>query len=98
MQDCTLRVTKNYYVVQTFSWFPLLGSRKIKVKETKSKVSNVYQIRLRKIKCVQEPPVPENELAIVSATKECTSEEDRVSMETNSKATVRRSLLILPSL
>ena len=38
--------------------------------------------------CVQE--LPENELAVVSATKECASAEpeDRV-METNSKAAVR---------
>ena len=35
------------------------------------------------INCVQE--LPENELVIVSATKECTS----VVMETNSKAAVR---------
>ena len=50
-----------------------------------------------KINCVQEPPVTENEVATVSATRECTSEEDGV-METNSKAAVRWSFLILSSL
>ena len=44
---------------------------------------------------VQE--LPENELSMVSATKECTSVEDRV-MESNSKAAVRGLILILPSL
>ena len=39
----------------------------------------------------------ENELAFVSTTKECTTVEDRVT-ETNSKATVRGLILILPSL
>ena len=85
-----------------FSWFPLLASRKIKVKETKSKVPvsndiNLDCANLLTINCVQELPVPENELAIVSATKECTSVEDRV-METNSKAAVSGLFLILPSL
>ena len=48
------------------------------------------------INCIQE--LPENELvAIVSATKECTSVEDQV-MKTNSKAAVRGLILILPSL
>ena len=37
------------------------------------------------------------ELAFVSTTKECTTVEDRVT-ETNSKATVRGLILILPSL
>ena len=41
--------------------------------------------------------LPENDLAIVSATKECTSEEDRI-VETNSKAAVRGLIHILPSL
>ena len=44
---------------------------------------------------VQE--LPENELSMVSATRECTSVEDRV-MEKNSKAAVRGLILILPSL
>ena len=44
---------------------------------------------------VQE--LPDNELAIVSATKEYTFEEDRI-VETNSKAAVRGLILILPSL
>ena len=46
------------------------------------------------INCVQEP---ENELATVSATRQCTSVEGRV-METYSKAAVSGSFLILPSL
>ena len=45
--------------------------------------------------CIQE--LPENELTIVSATKECTSVEDRV-VETDSKAAVSGFILILPSL
>ena len=47
--------------------------------------------------CFQE--LPENELAIVSATKDCTSvePEDR-DMETNSKAAVRGLIHILSSL
>ena len=47
------------------------------------------------INCVQE--LPENELAVVSATNE--SVEDRVQvMETDSKAAIRGLLLIFPSL
>ena len=41
--------------------------------------------------------LPESELAIVLATKECTSVESRV-LETNSNAAVRGLSLILPSL
>ena len=44
---------------------------------------------------VQE--LPDNELAIVSATKERTSYEDRI-VETNSKAAVRGLIHILPFL
>ena len=47
------------------------------------------------INCIQE--LPKNELSIVSTTKECTLVEDQV-METNSRAAVRRLILILPSL
>ena len=47
------------------------------------------------INCVQE--LPENELTTFSATKDCTSVEDRV-MRTNPKAAVRGLILILPSL
>ena len=72
---------------------------KFKIMETKSEVSYEHQIILGNfltIKCIQE--LPEHELvAIVSATKECTSVEDRV-MESNSKAAVRGLILILPSL
>ena len=80
-----------------FSRFTLLASRKTKVKETKSKVSNERQLILCKllaINWVQEPPVTENE-ATVSATKECISVEDRAMrvMEINSKAAVRRLFL-----
>ena len=87
-----------------FSRFPLLASRKTKVKETKSKVSNEHQFRLYTnlltINRVQEPPVTEHEVATVSATKECISVEDRAMrvMETNSKAAVRGLFLILPYL
>ena len=47
------------------------------------------------INCVQE--LPENELAIVSATRERTSVVD-LDMEINSKAAVRESIHILPFL
>ena len=47
------------------------------------------------INCVQE--LPEKELAIVSATNECISVEDRV-VETDSKAAVKGFILVLPSL
>ena len=71
---------------------------KFKTTETKSEVSNFHQIRMAKflmINCVQE--LPENELAVVSATNE--SVEDRVQvMETDSKAAIRGLLLIFPSL
>ena len=52
------------------------------------------------INCVQEPPMPENEVATVSATRECISVEDRAMrvMETNSKAAVRGLFFILPYL
>ena len=99
---------------------------KVKVTETKTEVSNEYQIRLRKLldnllrqdqdldqvletnpkaavrglilrilpssltHLIQELPVPENELANISATKECTSvESEDQDMGTNSKAAVR---------
>ena len=48
------------------------------------------------IDCIQELPATEL-VAIVSATKERTSVEDRV-IETNSKVAVRTFILILPSL
>ena len=49
------------------------------------------------INCVQE--LPENELTIISATKEYTSvPEEAGVMETNIKAAVRELILILPSL
>ena len=47
------------------------------------------------ISCVQKQP--ENEQAIISATMEYTSEEDR-DMESNSNAAVRGSIHILPYL
>ena len=84
-----------------FPWFPLLRlvPKIFKVKETKFKVSNEHRFRLGAnfltINCVQK--LPENELAIVSPTAECTSEEDR-DMETNSKAAVRGLIHILPYL
>ena len=82
-----------------FPWFPVRVPTKIKVRETKSKVSNEHQPRLcanlLTINCVQK--LPENELVIESATMECTSEEDR-EMETISKAAVRGLIHILPYL
>ena len=45
------------------------------------------------INCIQELPENDSELAIVSATMESTSEEDR-DMETNSGAAVRGSIHI----
>ena len=52
------------------------------------------------INCVQEPPVTENEVATVSATRECISVEDRAMrvMETYSKTAVSGFFLILPYL
>ena len=87
-----------------FSRFPLLASRKNKVKETKTKVSNEHinscSTNLLKIDCVQEPSVTENEVVTVSATRECISVEDRAMrvMETNPKAAVSELFLILPYL
>ena len=81
-----------------FPWFPLLVPRMFKVKEKKSKVSNEHQSDCANfliINCAQK--LPENELALVSATMEYTSEEDR-DMETNSNAAVRGSIHILPYL
>ena len=49
------------------------------------------------INCVQE--LPENELEIVSATNQCTSvelESEDGDTETDSKAAVRGSVLVLP--
>ena len=46
------------------------------------------------INCVQELPVPENEVTIVSSTKDYTSVENRV-LETNTMAAVRGSVHIL---
>ena len=88
-----------------FSRFPLLASRKTKVKETNTKVSNEHInpecTNLLTIDCVQEPSVTENEVvATVPATRECISVEDRAMrvMETNPKAAVRGLFLILPYL
>ena len=55
---------------------------------------------LLKIDYVQEPSVTENEVATVSATRECISVEDRAMrvMETNPKAAVSGLFLILPYL
>ena len=54
---------------------------------------------LSSLTCIFFQELPENELAIVSATKDCTSvePEDR-DMETNSKAAVRGLIHILSSL
>ena len=78
-----------------FPWFPLLVPKKFKVKDTKSKVSNLNCGPSLTINGVQD--LPKNEVATVSATNECTSVEDRV-LETNSKAAVRRLAHILRTL
>lgn len=56
--------------------------KKIKFSK-KPKVSTQFRIVENKTNCVQK--LPEDELAVVSATKDYTSVEDRV-METDSKA------------
>ena len=70
-----------------FPWFSLLVPKKFRVKDTKSKVSNLDCGPSLTINGIQE--LPENEVATVSATNECTSVEDQV-LETNSNAAVRR--------
>ena len=72
--------------------------RIFKVKEKKSKVSNEHQSDCANfliINCAQK--LPENEQAIISATMEYTSEEDR-DMETNSNAAVRGSIQFISCL
>ena len=78
-----------------FPWFPLLVPKKFRVKDTKSKVSNLDCGPSLTINFVQE--LPENEEATVSATNECTSVEDQV-LETNFNAAVRRLTHILRTL
>ena len=85
-----------------FLRFPLLVPRIFKVREKKSKVNNEHQLRLYKLLDnlrIQELPENDlNELVIVSATMECTSEEDRDTIDTNSMAPVRGSIHIQPYL
>ena len=78
-----------------FPWFPLLVPKKFEVKDKKSKVSNLDCGPSLTINGFQG--LPENEVATVSATNECTTVEDRV-LETNSKARVRRLTHILRTL
>ena len=68
---------------------------KFKVRETNTEVSNEHYANFKflTINCVQD--LPTNELPIVSTKKERTSVEDRV-VKTNSKAVVRRLILIAP--
>ena len=81
-----------------FSWCSLLIPWKSKVTKTKSEVSNEYQIRRCKLlDNYLRQDLLENEPAIVSTTKECTTVDDRVT-ERNSKAAVRGLILILPTL
>ena len=104
MQDCSLLFTKNYYLLLCRPDVSpgFLCSRLGKLKSRRQNLRWAMSINsdcanFLTINCVQEPPVTENEVATVSSTRECASEEDRV-METNSKAAVRWSFLILPSL
>ena len=80
-----------------FSWCPLLIPWKSKITKTQSEVSKeIWRYKLLDNYLCQD--LPENEPAIISRTKECTTVEDRVT-ETNSKAAVRGLILtILPSL
>ena len=72
-----------------FSWCTLLFPWKSRNTKTKSEVSNDYQIRWCKLlDNYMRQDLLENELALVSRTKECTTVEDRVT-ETKSKAAVR---------
>ena len=84
-----------------FSWCTILFPWKSRNTKTKSEVStgNEYQIRLCKLlDNYLRQNLLENEIALVSTTKECTTVGDRVT-ETNFKATVRGLVLfILPSL
>ena len=81
--------------VGCFSWCPLLIPWKSKIAETKPEVSiNSGCANFLTTNCVQK--LPEDELAIVAKTKECTSVEDRV-IELTSKA-VRGLIHILPAL
>ena len=82
-----------------FSWCTLLFPWKSRNTKAKSEVSNEYQILLCKLlDNYLRQNLLENELALVSTTKECTTVGDRVT-ETNYKAAVRGLVLfILPSL
>ena len=72
-----------------FSWCTLLFPWKSRNTKAKSEVSNEYQIRLYKLlDNYLRQHLLENELALVSTTKECTTVEDRFT-ETKSKAAVR---------
>ena len=81
-----------------FSWCPLLNPWKSKIAKTKSEVSNEYQIcRCKLLHNYLRQDLPENEPAIISTTKDCTTVEDRVT-ETNSKAAVRGLILTTPAI
>ena len=80
-------------LVGCFSWCRPLKPWKPKITETKSEVSNQFRLcNFSTTNCVQK--LPENEVAIVTETKENTSVEDRV-IETNSKAV--RGLILHPA-
>ena len=81
-----------------FSWCPLLNPWKSKITKTKSEVSNEYQIcRCKLLDNYLRQDLPENEPAIISTTKDCTTVEDRVT-ETNSKAAVKGLILTTPAI
>ena len=72
-----------------FSWCTLLFPWKSRNTKTKSEVSNEYQILLCKLlNTYLRQDLFENELTLISTTKECATVEDRVT-ETKSKAAVR---------
>ena len=90
MQDCALFGYQQPTVMSScFSWCTLLFPWKSRNTKTKSEVSNEYQIRWCKLlNTYLRQDLLENELTLISTTKECATVEDRVT-ETNSKAAVR---------
>ena len=78
-----------------FSWCPLLISWKSKSTKTQSEVSNEYQIRWPKhLDNYLRQDLLENEPAVISTTKKCTTVQERVT-ETNSKAAVSGLILTI---
>ena len=78
-----------------FSWCSLLIPWKSKVTKTQSEVSTEYQIwRCELLDNYLRQDLLENQPAIISTTKECTTVEGRVT-ETNSKAAVSGFILTI---